>query len=276
MAGRAMVKAALVAGTLLLGLANAAVADETRVRDLTGFAEALRTAGWQVEAQADGSLILTPTREGEATAGGPSDTEPEEDSPQPERRGATDWSVLRDLGWGVETDAQGATLLYPPGAGGDQDSSPSAGSTAAAQDGAPTPAAAPTAQPELARQELARDLDALLAARGWRTRHAPDGSLLLFPLSRGSGGRSGPTPAAGTVPNAVRDGTLTLPIDTWSEAKALSLSWLASVEDSTLAVGKIREIHRVYLVSIIDADPPHALRHQIAIGVEDGRVVVLN
>jgi hypothetical protein len=50
---------------------------------------------------------------------------------------------------------------------------------------------------------------------------------------------------------------------------------LESVGDPSLEVGKIRHIHHVYLVSIIGNQPSKALAHQVAVGVDDGRVVVL-
>jgi hypothetical protein len=123
---------------------------------------------------------------------------------------------------------------------------------------------------------VAQDLDAMLAARGWRTRRDADGSLLLFPLARAPESTSSLSPVGGVVTDAVRDGDVTLPIDSWSEAKTVTLSWLDSLGDSTLTLGRIRGIFRVYLVSIVDAEPPHSLRHQIAISVEEGRVILLN
>jgi hypothetical protein len=65
-------------------------------------------------------------------------------------------------------------------------------------------------------------------------------------------------------------------VDSWEKARATALSWLESVGNPALQLGKIRRIHRLHLVSIIGAEPPHRLLHQIAVGVDDGRVVVLN
>jgi hypothetical protein len=51
---------------------------------------------------------------------------------------------------------------------------------------------------------------------------------------------------------------------------------LDSVHAPNAAVGKIRRIHRIFIVSIVDASPPYRLQRQIGIRVGDGRVVVLN
>ena len=239
------------------------------------FVESLRAAGWQVEMLVDGSLQLMPVaRSPEEDLEEQGESEP---PTGPDPAGAEDtqpgWAALRERGWRVETDAEGATLLYPP---------------APAATPAPTPSQSPTASPvapevadvapnqAAARDEVARDLDALLAERGWRAERESDGTLVLFPLRRVEARPNPVEPAAGVVPSAITELEVSLPIDTWGKAQAVAASWLESVGDSGLQVGKIREIFRIYLVSIVETEPPNALRHQISIGVEDGRVVVLN
>jgi hypothetical protein len=175
------------------------------------------------------------------------------------------WAALRERGWRVETDAEGATLLYPPAPAAPPAPGPVAPEVA---DVAPDQVAA--------REEVARDLDSRLAERGWRAERESDGTLVLFPLRRVEARPEPIARATGVVPPAITESEVSLPIDTWGKAQAVAASWLKSVGDSGLRVGKIREIFRVYLVSIVDAEPPNALRHQISIGVDDGRVVVLN
>jgi hypothetical protein len=121
-------------------------------------------------------------------------------------------------------------------------------------------------------------LDDLLSQRGWRVERTADGSLLLYPRGEGAVAeqKSPPMPCQGYVPAPVSAGELELPVDVWSEAKIIADAWLSSVDGAGLAVGRIRRIFRVFLVSIVDARPPHELRHQIAINAEDGRVVFLN
>lgn len=247
------------------------------------FAQALRAAGWQTEVLADGGLSLKlrpiPTRE-PVDQSAESATEPSAVSAD-EPSGAVpvapaiagDWDALRDHGWRVLQDPDGSTLLYPPVAE------------------VPAEPPAPTVSDTTEGTELAQDLDALLAERGWRVRTDPDGTLTLFPLSRPTAAPpvaevdSGEAPSlpppvepsTGVVPSTVVDGEVSLPISKWSKVKAVAQSWLESTGDTTLRVGrKVRRVHRVYLVSIVDASPPYAVRHQIAISVEDGRVVVLN
>jgi hypothetical protein len=192
----------------------------------------------------------------------------------------TGFEVLRDYGWGVETDADGATLLFPPGARSEP-----------APVTAPSPAAreAPTA-----RVALARNLDALLAERGWRAERDADGALLLFPLRRAS---PQPQPmsteaitavatkdveasvraerSAGFIPALVAEDRLQLPVDHWKEARAVARAWLEAVDDPTLKLSKIRKVRRVYLVDVVDNFRPFDLRHQIAISADDGRVIVV-
>lgn len=268
--------ALLTAGALSCATATAA---ELTTGSPT-FADALRAAGWQVDVQVDGSLILrpgdTPADASAATSSMPSNAAA---APKP-----AGFEVLREYGWGVKTDADGATLLFPPGAA----------STAAAP-AAGTPAAAP-------RVEMARSLDTLLAERGWRAERDADGALLLFPLrhlspqaqaatepvaeaaptqptavAAGNPGASASTQrGAGFVPALVSEGQIQLPIDHWKEARAVAQAWLAAVDDPTLKLSKVRKVLRVYVVTIGDSFRRGVLRHQIAISADDGRVIVVH
>ena len=227
------------------------------------FAEALRAAGWQVDVLADGTLQLTP---GDKVPPATETTErsaPQASGPTP-TTGPSGWAVLSAFGWRVETRPNGDTLLFPPSAS----PNPEPREPPAAE------ASTPTESPET-QAERAHDLDALLAERGWRVQRDEDGSLRLFPLLGGVAGTAGLEPSQGYVPAAIRDGEVQLPVDTWEKAHATVLSWLESVGDPSLEVGKIRQIYHVYLVSIIGTQPPKALLHQVAVGVDDGRVVVL-
>ena len=268
----------IAVGLLALGILSAPMAGAGSVSSGQGFADALRAAGWDVEVMADGSLELSPASMPVAVEGLDAPQSPNEAPDQtPDQTPAArttapvvqpgDWSVLRDFGWRVETDADGSTLLYPHSA------------APAPMD----PKAEPSLEPEVAeptlpdaQAEVARDLDALLAERGWRARREADGTLLLLPLSRGSDAAATLEPGAGTLSRAISEGRVTLPVDTWDKARAITLTWLESLGDPALRLGKIRRVHRVYLVSIVADAPPHGLLHQIAIGVDDGRIRVLN
>ena len=225
------------------------------------FLRALETAGWEAQRLPDGAVELRATRPDAGGAEAPTRAAPVDARPEP---GAPEsptklWERLRGSGWRVEVAPDGSTLLYPPAKEG--------GASAAADERRSEPPPAPQ-----------MTLDDYLSQRGWRVERAADGSLLLYPRGDGAAAeqRSAPTPCPGYVPAPISTGELELPVDVWSEAKAVAESWLSSVDGAGLSVGRIRRIFRVFVVSIVDARPPHELRHQIAINAEDARVVVLN
>ncbi len=236
--------------------------------------QALRQAGWEVRRSADG-LVLHPPRapQGLGTAVAPSvQTGPAAEGPTP------DWDRLRGLGWRVERGADGSTLLYPP----------------------PPPPPSPSPSPKAAGAPSAvgadKALDTLLQERGWRVERDPQGALLLYPRGRSPGAPATPdasvppaAPAAatgsaspslalapGVVTAPVRDAEVQLPVDRWAEARAIADAWLAEQGVSGWRVGKIRQVHRVYMVSIVDGARPPNVVHQIAIVAGNGLVVVLN
>ena len=187
---------------------------------------------------------------------------------------ALGWQTLRRLGWRIETDADGATLLFPPSSvpASEPETRTVAPVTSIPQpevDEAPSPSSA-------VQDELAQDLDALFAQRGWRSQRLADGSLLLIPLQRVAADAVGIQPAAGFIPAAVTEGQIQLPVDNWRKARAVANAWLDAYGDDKLRLGKLRRVLRVYVVSIVERMRPAALRHQLSIGVDDGRVVVLN
>ena len=228
------------------------------------FAEALRAAGWQVDVLADGTLQLTPGVKVPPATETTERAAPEASEPAPSS-GPSGWAVLSAFGWRVETQPNGDTLLFPPPVSSNPESREPPASEA------PKPA-----EPPRAEAELTHDLDALLAERGWRVQRDEDGSLRLFPLLGDVSAPADLEPSQGYLPAAIRDGVVQLPVDSWEKAHATALSWLESVGNPSLEVGKIRQIYHVYLVSIIGTQPPKALVHQVAVGVDDGRVVVLH
>lgn len=185
------------------------------------------------------------------------------------------------LGWGVEGSADGSILLIPP------DSSPAAAPPRPVSVAPPAPISVPppasrvappasTSPPAIDESALFRQIE----EHGWQVIRHDDGSLDLYP----------PAPAAETTaPTRASSRLLScsgeppvaeveLPVDTWNKARSISDAWLRSKTEelpTPLAVGRIREIFGVYLVSIVAHDPPHTLHHQIAIRVSDGHVVTL-
>jgi len=81
--------------------------------------------------------------------------------------------------------------------------------------------------------------------------------------------------SCGFVPHIVERGQIQLPVDDWTEAKAIASAWLDAVGDPTLRLGQGHQLDRAYVVTIVDGSDGQRLRHQIVIGVQDGRVAVL-
>ncbi|NOQ80621.1 MAG: hypothetical protein GQ546_14630, partial [Gammaproteobacteria bacterium] len=67
-----------------------------------------------------------------------------------------------------------------------------------------------------------------------------------------------------------------LPVNTWQEAHDIAQGWLQDNSIGNAAVGKIRKIINVYIISIVTNKSPHTLMHQVAIRSNDGAVLLLN
>jgi hypothetical protein len=216
--------------------------------------QALRQAGWEVKRSAGEGLVLSPPQMPAAAPTAAADP-----APGVPATGAPDWDRLRGLGWRVERSADGSTLLYPPAPP------------------VPVPGVTPANRTEKA-------LDALLQERGWRVERDAQGAMLLYPRTAPQAGPSatpsqaGSTvvPALGVVTAPVRDAAVELPVDRWAEARTIADAWLAEHGAPGWRVGKIRQVHRVYMVSIVDEARPPKVIHQIAITSGNGLVVVLN
>jgi len=81
--------------------------------------------------------------------------------------------------------------------------------------------------------------------------------------------------SCGFVPHIVERGDIQLPIDDWQEAEAIAAAWLDAVGDPTLQLGEMSQLGDTFLLTIVDRSDGKMLRHQIVIGVHDGRVAVL-
>ena len=246
--------------------------------------QTLVQAGWKVSRSSDGGMLLYPPQV-KSEVGGEVVTatevakvsEAKEVGDSPVSTGdaaagtAPDWDRLRGLGWRVEQERDGSVLLYPP--------IPQAETVAKVN--------ANVSEPELTRDAKVSEpepmleanasqpeqtLDALLRARGWRVERDVGGSLLLYPRDRPL--EVTPSPGVETAP--VRDGDIALPVDSWTEANTIASAWLTAHGASDWRVGKIRQIHQVYLISIVDSARPARLVHQIAVRAGNGTVVVLN
>ncbi len=248
-----LIRKALAAPALVLVLTTLCVgATVAGVPELTlELEQAFRQAGWDAERTSDDSLIL---RYGSAGTPAAETTT----NLQPKSAESDLWERLRGMGWRVETDADGATLLHPPGENNVSDTAKAAPSRGGAR-------------------TTDKSLDELLEERGWRVERSSDGSLNLYPQAEESApAQPAIKPAEGFRPSTTEVAEIDMPVDQWSEARRIAEAWLKVFGNDELHLGKIRKVLRVYLVSIIEARPPHSLRHQIAIDTSDGRVVVLN
>jgi hypothetical protein len=135
--------------------------------------------------------------------------------------------------------------------------------------------AVPKAAPAGGTEVSLADIDALLRGRGWQVERDLQGSLVLRPRAADLAPQT-ITPSQGFVTAPVREETVKLPVNRWVDARAIADAWVAEHGDGRLRVGKIRQVHRVYLVSIVGVDAPNQVIHQIAITGGNGHVVVLN
>lgn len=213
-------------------------------------------------------------------------------------------AALQAYGWLVERQENGDLIVYPPGVRHDSqisdapspevivhgreerpsplqsaepdDSQPGSGAMADPESG--TKPVLGVATPEtLALAIAADDLDTLqnvAELRGWTTQRSPDGSLLLYP----PGALSAPL---GTTPCQTGMTRITAAegqyLDVGSEAQALELAqaWLLEQGLAELTVGRVRQVNRLYLVSIVTAQSPYFLRQQLVINAADGCLLAI-
>lgn len=210
---------------------------------LSSFEQALKATGWSVQREVDGSLILEPRQSLESIQGNNISTEDQ-------------WSQLQNelqaAGWFVEREADGSLILVPPRTAASEKQKAIGQETEIINAG-----------PSPAMQQQLRDT-------GWRITNTPDGSILLYPP--GASVASPPRPCPGTSLKA----EISLPVDSGHEAYIIARGWLKNHPPFHAAVGRIRKILNVYVVSIVSDQAPYPLIQQIAIRNSDGAVIVLN
>ncbi len=213
--------------------------EKTKNLDLDQLSQRLQAAGWRVDRDAQGNLVA---RRREQTASHKSDSSAWADVEQ----------QLQQTGWTTRRDADGSLILAPPATQNDavvetdEASGDSMGSFDQIQD--------------------------KLRAAGWKVNKTADGNLLLYPPDRVKSTDSKPLACAGTPLPA----DIELPVDSWAKANAIAHAWLLQQTGFNAAVGKIRKVLNVHIVSIVADRPPYKLIQQIAIRKNDGAVIVLN
>ncbi|MCP4041272.1 MAG: hypothetical protein GY731_04845 [Gammaproteobacteria bacterium] len=223
----------------------------------------LESRGWRVERDAQGNTLLFPTGGREiSTSSGEviPEVTPSTDQIIPAMEINRVQNLLESRGWRVERDAQGNTLLFPTGGGEVSKSS-----------GEVTPEVTPSTDQIVTISEIDQ-LRGLLESRGWRVEREAGGNILLFPSNKSP---VDPMDYRSRLLPPITAGRMELPVDTWHEARLLAKAWLKTLSRTDLTVGKIRKINWIYVVSIVDRDPPYELVNQLLIKSKDGQVLVL-
>ncbi len=220
--------------------------------DVGTLREMLEPHGWSVQQDSEGGVILIP---GAAKESASVKLTPIEQSP------AFDVETLRSLlsphGWKVEKDADGGVILLP---GKSKE-----------------PSVSFKEESNVEQQDLQR-LRLLLAPHGWHVDQNQSGDLILIPGAGMQSTSIAPAHASssasvGVVLEPIKDGEISLPVDTWTKAHRLASVWVQSIDrNKDLTVGKIREIHRLYVVSVVADAVPYPLKHQLVIRQNDGHV----
>lgn len=278
----------------LLGLPLGVFGDQTspdtvvEVGQSDALEAALKRRGWHVERDSEGGLLLyLPSPEAAVETISPVSPETAE-MIEP----SDDWLEARDLdglqraldaqGWRVQRNADGDLLVFPAGHAVGESASmqapaqvPAPGLSAPVDEPAPPPATRESGpDPEMID---ATDLDALQTVateRGWAHRREPDGSLVLLP----PGSASAPAHAEPCQIGMIRIAgveEIGLPIDTEKQAYRLAEFWLREVDDGSIAIGRIRQVNRLFLVSVVEREAPFHLHTQLVIRADDSCLIAI-
>jgi len=167
-------------------------------------------------------------------------------------------AALKRHGWHVERDTEGGLLLFPP--------SPE-----------PAPETIDSLPAETGERIDATDLDALQAAaaeRGWAHRREADGSLVLLPPGLSPEPGDGGSCQIGMVRVSGAE-EVPLPVDTEAKAYRLAKFWLRERGASSLAIGRIRQVNRLFLVSMVGDEEPFLLHTQLVVRIDDGCLMAI-
>lgn len=216
--------------------------------------------GWQVIPDDEGGIILIPGSANTSSA-------PEQKEAQPNLL-QTNLEELRSslvpYGWNVEQDADGSIILIP-------------GKVTKVEP--TTVESVPVADTEQQNyQQL--DIEALrnmLAPHSLGVERDANGGIIFVPqtlpqLTSDVIPQPFAQPWNGIVLQAIEKDEIPLPINTWQKVRDLSQQWLNESGYRDLSVGKIREVYRVYIVSIVNNSAPHSLQFQLVIRISDGHI----
>ncbi len=235
----------------------------------SAFEQALEKNHWSIERTEDGGLILsprTPDKDTAVSAGKNMDavvTEKAVSQRVDRIDNAELTKKLQARGWNVQREADGSLLIKPKAP--TQVSSPVVKAAAASSTETTEPATSDNGTAN-SFQTMQKKLQGL----GWSISHNADGDILLYPPKKPSTEQPPPCPGSATSVD------VSLPVDSWQEAHDIARGWLVDQSGYQAAVGKIRKILNVYIISIVSEKAPFKLQQQIAIRNSDGAVGVLN
>lgn len=228
------------------GQVNTPIADSLK--------EALKEQGWQESVAEDGSVIFRqPT----------SSEEPVSQSvsvdPPPSTQSLDE--MLQQRNWQATWKSDGSLLLEPKKSLEKPPVSTPDNVSAVDQ---PSPSIDTT--PDMAGFEF------------WRIERGSDGSMLFHPLPEKvvTGAADKDVSSIGACAGQqFSSDEVQLPVDEWSEVKALAQLWIEASASEHVQVGRIRKLFRVYIVSLVSDEAPFSLVHQLAIRSSDGSVIFL-
>lgn len=215
--------------------------------DMNQLAKELEHRGWIINKENDGSLVL---KLKESTQDTSSKNTSETDQWQQIQK------KFNNAGWTAERDSDGSLRLIPQ----------------QKQINEPVEKKVPeeVIKTKTTNNNSFVDMQTQLRKKGWDVTNNSDGSILLYPPEQAAS--TFPKPCYGSATNINID----LPVNTWQEAHDVTQGWLQDNSISDAAVGKIRKIINVYIISIVARTSPHTLQHQVAIRSHDGAVILLN
>lgn len=236
-----------VVAVSLMCILHPVLAGASESANSSDFQQALKSQGWYVHQAQDGTLTLRPPQQ--TTDSNQSNAGKEKESNEIANQSMDALQRrLESAGWKVDRDNDGSLIFHKP----EQTVQES---------------------PQAISPDLPAGLSGLLDNPHWRVQRSVDGSLLLFPVESRVNEQSDQVQI---TPGVSVMAEFELPIDEWREAKSIAKAWVESIGKKGLAIGKIRRILRVYLISIVQDETPYALQYQIAIRQSDGHVIVLN
>ena len=174
-------------------------------------------------------------------------------------------SLLETRGWRVERTPDGSTLLFPL-----RDTPQAQGNMPQTQ----KPAAASVTL-TVTSEDMPK-LHELLEAYSWNQVQKSSNALhLMAPAHPQTLPTTTKVECAEEPLDLVLTAGIKLPVNTTEEAWQISENWLWASGYTGLDVGHIRSINWVYLVKIVDQNPPYRSRNQLIINKRNGQVLPL-